>query len=362
VKANDELEEKEMLGVSALMMVGGACATAADADLIEFARAAHRASIQSIRQFSCRVECELTMHRTSTVNKWTAVYCRDGDRERAVQTDAKGAVRDFYSDSREFRILEHDKHKREAAGTIQSTTRQTLTECDAYASALLRLPLPNSIGAVPLDQLIEQATRVEDAERRRIDGREHIVLHIDSERPYTVAGKWKVTIYLDASVNYLVRRITLEHPTVLRDYHITEFEEIAPSIFFPATAVYEASQGGKVYGTRKTTFREMVVNQPLPRDALAFRFPLGLLISDQLRGTAYRVDEMGNRISDEQSIGQGGTVGPGSIAPSNNYPEAGVSTDAERRPWTYWLPYFFGTVFLLAAATWCYLRWRGQST
>jgi hypothetical protein len=350
---------------SCCLLVLGIVLSARDGDeLADFARAAHRASVDAIHQFSCRVECE-NWHqagnaKTIKTTKWTAQYWREGDKARAIQTDDKGAVRDLFGEGDRIKSLEYPKDRRTVAGGIFSITEQNITECDAFARALFRLPLPNSLSSLPLDQLLAQATRVYPAERSSVDGHEQVVLHFDSERPYAFNMKWKVTIYLDPTVNYLVRRFTCEHPAMFRDYKITAFEELAPSVYIPSAAVYEVTKGGKLTGRETTVFREIEINRPLPTTAFSFRFPRGLLISDGIRSANYRVDEMGNPISAQEPKPQGitlfGTNGPagdGDLAATR-------PSSHEPTPWTAWLPFVFGAIFLLAAMLWVSARWRAR--
>jgi hypothetical protein len=307
------------------------------------------------------VECQRTSG--SKLQTKTAKYWREGNKARAIETAADGTVRDLLADGGVLKILEFGENKQTVGGSIDNITKQDLTDCDAFAQALFRLPLPNTIASVPLDQLIEQATRVHEAERRSIDGREYIILHFDSERPYLIDLKWKVSIYLDASVNYLVRRATLEHKSettgdkLVRDYRIVDFQEVAPSIFFPVSAIADSSENGKLRGSQTTLFSSVVVNRPLPGDAFAFRFPHGLEIGDMIRGARYRVDAMGNRITEEIPFAKGLAPPPYGTAPPAPIAAGFPSTD-EPTPWTAWLPYFFGVLLIFSVAAWTYSRWR----
>jgi hypothetical protein len=272
--------------IFALLSVEGAKAD----ELTNYARTAHRSSVEAIRQFSCRVECQhWQASRGSTTLKRTGQYWRDGDRARAIETNASGEVRDLFLNGTVIKSLEHEKDRRMAAGGIHPLTKQNLTDCDAYAQALFRLPLPNTIISVPLDQLLNDATRLGRAEKRTIEGREQIVLHFESEKPYLIDLKWKVAVILDASVNHLVRRVTYEHTSekngakLVRDHRVVDFHEVAPSIFFPAKAVCEVAENGKLRTRQEVTFTDVVINRPLAPNTFAFRFPYGLLIGDSIR-------------------------------------------------------------------------------
>jgi hypothetical protein len=336
--------------------------------LLEFALSAHRSSVQSIRQLSCKVEWHYHGGYLDSVppNDYTRTgrYWRSGDKVRAIRDAVDGTTHDVFSDASVLKTLEVNKTKRTVGGSIAPSYSMDITQCDAYALGLFHVPLPNTIRSVPLDGLVRQVTVV-GTKRREIDGGEHVLLSFNSAggNPKGPNLKWKGVIYLDATVNYLVRRATLETDSekgkFLRDYRIADFKEVAPSVFFPTKAIYEVSVNGKVRVTATTTISELVANQPLPANVFAFRFIEGMVVSDSIRGASYMVDAEGNRISPETRYAQKVAFGPSVNLPAL---KEGLPTTDEPTSWTAWLPYLFGCVFVVAASFWVYSRWRARRT
>jgi hypothetical protein len=329
--------------------------------LSEFARSAHRSSVESIRQLSCKVEWHYHggYRDSAPPNDYTrtARYWRSGDKVRVIRDEVDGTTLDMFSDGTVLKTLEVNKNKRTAGGSIAPSNSMVMAEGDAYALALLHLPLPDTLRSVPLDQLLSQATNL-STKRRELDGHEHVVLSFNSSGDNS---KWKVVIYLDATINYLVRRATLEMDSakgkLRRDYRIVDFQEVAPSIFFPSRSVYEVSVNGKIKVTVTTGFTDLVVNRLLPPDVFIFRFINGLVVGDSVRGASYMVDAEGNRISPETPYAQKVAFGPSVNLPAL---KGGLPTTDEPTSWTAWLPYVCGCVFVVATSFWVYSRWRGR--
>jgi hypothetical protein len=316
-------------------------------ETLEFARCAHRANVLGLRQFTCKVECTLeTRARDGSLALYrkNATYWRDGERTRAVQTDSAGNTRDCFTHAGILRILDLAPDRRTATGSLTSIDKHDVTDCDAFAHALLCLPFPNRPASVSLEQLFDAAGPGLRCTQGNIARRDYVTLkfEVPANGPWDL--DWSVTIHLDPHANYLVSSVTLEHQhtansdEIVRKYSAQGFQEVSPAIYFPTSAIAESWVKGKLLTRRTTRFREITVNQPLPADAFAFSFPHGLMIGDQVRGVRYQVDHAGRQISQEEPIVQGlATVG---IAP------ALLPSAAEPTSWFECLPHAFGALFV----------------
>jgi len=332
-------------------------------DLLEFAIRAHEATVQLIHDFSCKVDLEIKNFRGSEVKtvKMSGRYWRSGNRVRAIEESPGRSTRDFFLDGSILRVLE--RRGQAVSGSIRDGTAQDMTLCDAYRGGLLRLQIPNGfLSSLPLRGFLAEASSAVKSERRKEEGRDTIVLRFTTDRPYTLRQSWDVELHLDAEANYLVRRAiyrTVEPKSGMkatRDFRVDSFSEVAPSIYFPASAIYDSRLGDETKASSTMRFLGVVVNKPLPADAFAFRFTGGVEVNDRIRNGRYRVDDLGNRTSAEEPLGRKVVPPPG----STTLPEPGMATQSEPTSWTAWLPLGFGLLFVVSAGCWIFSRWRAR--
>jgi hypothetical protein len=197
-------------------------------------------------------------------------------------------------------------------GTFVGASRQALgnkysPRCDPWSAGLLALNVPGSIEYVPLEELVARANKTSARRRTSKDGREQITLQLRFD-PGTERGaaSWTVDINLDPAVNYLVRSVVYlgtGQKTLLREWEVTGFKESAPGIYFPEGANAQAGPpGGPPFSKHTFVISEVVINKGIAKERFHLSFPDGIVLTDSIRGTSYRVDAGGRRISAESPL------------------------------------------------------------
>ncbi len=273
---------------------------------------AHRAVRSAIRTLSCKIDVTTSTvaqseNKTRVIHS-TADYVRSGDEVRVRARIGDREEDCHLSDSRVRAV----HHGRLANGTptvgagVLSATRAELTDCDVWTRALLLQNLPDTVEYYPFEELVQKSSRSTTVQVTR-DGRSMTVVRLRFSNTRPASTEWTVAVYLDPGTNYLVREMVYE--TVLksgriltRDYRVSEFTEPAPGLFFPARVECRSALAGKQWTTVATTFSEVRVNQPVPRDAFRLTFPDNVAVADNIRGEVYRVDTTGKQISPPEPL------------------------------------------------------------
>jgi hypothetical protein len=110
-------------------------------------------------------------------------------------------------------------------------------------------------------------------------------------------------ITLDPAVNYLVRRVEehnlkhvisipklVEHGVFVRE--VTQFREVDKGVFFPIETRERVirQSSNEVLSKARFVVTTIVVNQPLPKDALEFRFPNNAVVTKILDNNKSKVE------------------------------------------------------------------------
>jgi hypothetical protein len=229
---------------------------------------------------------------------------------------------------------------------------------------VLNVP-PRGIEDYPFEVFLSEATRIKKTERKTIDGKEVIVVAVIFAGNAARPGTWDVEVFFDPAVNYLVRKVVYTTPgpkgRIRQEQEVTQFKECAPGVFFPERAKgssglegTSANNDSALFNEFSVLFSDIHVNEPLPDDIVRFRYPDGIILSDAIRGTTYRVDSEGNRISDETPFGKIPPPPEGELAAS----PLGTETREEPWPTTWWiLPVSLG-LLIFGSALYLVRRWR----
>jgi hypothetical protein len=126
-----------------------------------------------------------------------------------------------------------------------------------------------------------------------------------------------------------------------------KFKECSPGVFFPEQEVGRSYNHGTEHTSSTTEVSDLRVNEPLPKDIFRLTYPRGVILSDTIRGTQYRVDSQGNMMSKETPMGREAPP------PDQTRTESEWATETQEEPrsavrWI--LPVSFGIVTVAGVA------------
>jgi hypothetical protein len=226
------------------------------------------------------------------------------------------------------------------------------------------LNVPETIEAIPFEQLVLQATGLSRAERRSIKGKEMLVAHLVFDRTKDQGGAWDVEIHFDPAVNYVVRKTIYTasgtNGRFIREDEVIQFKECAPGLFFPERLEGHSELNGKPDFNHTTVISDIRVNQPLPDDIFRLHYPEGVNLSDQIRNIRYRVDSEGHQTSAGTPL-QGRVVPPPPERQSDSS-GPGMETQEEPRSASRWVLPVSLVILAFAGIAVFVRRWRRIAT
>ena len=312
------------------------CSTveAGEQELLDASLAAHKATIQSITTFTCRVKIQ--HDPVPPTGYRTGEYWRSGSDFRCIEADASVKTDTIYQSA---------THK--SSSWIINGKQLTPTEGQMIAKVLPLRCDPWSLGLltfygatehrIPLDVLLSERHRVKTV--RRDNGK--IYLELTHKRA-------NLKIWFNPAVNYLVDKLiqtdaeeSSDSGTIATSI-VTQFVEPAPGIFFPAsieTEILDKSKTG-VTTKRTVTFSDVVINRPLQKNAFAFQFPPNIIVSDLVNRQMMVTDGQGNPTIPAKTA-SGGPLKMGSpeefpVSP-NEFDGDGKVTEEEPQRRTRWI-------------------------
>ncbi|MCI0457193.1 MAG: hypothetical protein L0Z62_09465 [Gemmataceae bacterium] len=321
----------------------------ADQELLELVRAGHRAALQSIRTFACRVA--LTETPAGDFAPPSGEYLRSADTIR-VRWRSYGILKD--SLRQDFRIKtvvggRAGDGRGNKSGIIARDAGQPLGECDVWPLGLLTFPDPEKTATVTFDEFLDRPHKLGEVTRRTESGRERISVAVAHELLHT-------EVWFDPAANYLVwKRVTTTPPRKAGqkagriEAEVIRFKEVARAIFFPECVEWRYYLEGRRILTQRVTLSGLRVNEALPPETFRLPFPRGAQVLNHIQGQEYRADEDGNPIGPTRPLAEVPPPPAGSVQREE--------TSEEPKPLTRWiLPVSLGTlglaVFLRLARKW----------
>lgn len=205
---------------------------------------------------------------------------------------------------------------------------------------------------VVFERLVEKASEVGDVYRLKTEHGDLLAVELTFE--YTVLNHTRTTVVeiaFDPKVNYLVRRAVYVTDGQLKKVYVVEqFKECSPGVFFPERVREATYLGRNQIGTALTEISRIRINYAVPDSIFRLKFPHGVYVSDSIRGTSYRVDREGNRISAETPLSKG--------PPPPAAAEIMLPTTEEPRPWYSYLVPASLAILVAAGIAAVVRRWR----
>jgi hypothetical protein len=324
-------------------------------ELLTFVQEAHKATYESIRTCSCKVEFSLTITNKSppVTQSCSSDFWGSSDVSRAKVSESGDQTDYLWKDSVRTTVTRTSVNGQAAASASRDAFDGTKrARCDPWCQGLLLLNVPGTIEYVPFGRLVERARSCDKADRKSIGGKPMILVRLSFDPVTKGEDEWDMEVYFDPSVNYLVRKAVYVNRRIRREDEVASFKECAPGVFFPEEIVGRSEYNGSQDTSCATHISNVKVNEPIAEDIFRLRFPNNIILTDGIIGGQYHVDAQGNRISEVKPLAQG----PG--APGL---EAGVipGIESESEPWpvSRWI-LLFSLLVLIAGGIGALVRWR----
>ncbi len=165
--------------------------------------------------------------------------------------------------------------------------------------------------------------------------------------------------WFDPKKNYLIRR-TQYHPNynkkIYFEREVEKFIEPKPGVWFPSQTISRQSRSGKMVIFGRTTFRNVVVNGPIPDSTFQLKFPVGTKVTDNRAGTYYVVGE------NEEPVGPViPKAVPRNLSPAEVQMPTGVSLPGQSEGTPTWVWAVVGASVLATSAIGYGLWWRRRA-
>jgi len=160
-------------------------------------------------------------------------------------------------------------------------------------------------------------------------------------------------------VNYLIRKVVRSRSggrfTDIEE--VTQFKNCGKGIFFPEKVSGRAGLRGEPFESQSETLLSAIeVNAKLPPEVFRLRYPDGIMLTDAVRGTMYKVNSDGQPLTAEKPLGSVPPPVPSQAAG----PESGAETSEEPSDISRWiLPISVGLI-VVAGALAAYRRWKSR--
>ncbi len=256
-----------------------------DDPLLEVVRLAHRASRQSIREFSCTcVMQEIKPNRTTFAND---KYFRKGN-VIAIKNGIEGkSTHDSLIRDGKCRIVGRDwKDGTISYHAILKTDVQYFSWGDVWRRMMIDHSDHDGRGC-NYDMVLDRIGPNARVSRERIDDRDCVLIEVEETQKSgreTVLKHWH-----DIGHQYWIRRMesyNAAEPQNRSVMVIEQFEELAPGIVFPTHCRTEIFRNNEVIKTYETSISNIQINQPIDEQIFTLpAIPKGTPFQDFIRGT-----------------------------------------------------------------------------
>ena len=295
------MDRRTLLARVALGLLLSVGAEARADELVELVKSGNSASLAAVVSLHARFE--MALHPNPAVlakipvasgRRIVGQYWRSGNKVRIRENETPYGPRDMLQDhDRQQTTVHMPKSKLQTIDTgIIAAEGAIYTPADVWELALCSLPGP----AVTFSHLLDTGGKIESAHLSHEPGGELAYLDVSLESPPKTL---RCEIWADPSKNYLVRRV-VSHVTMegaagkgRLEGEVTSFREVKPGVFFPESMELRIFHKGQEINRMVTRLTSIHINEPLPMSVFKMSFPPGTVVSDQVRGTTFRIDQEG---------------------------------------------------------------------
>jgi hypothetical protein len=270
-------------------------------DLSTIAANGNAASIQLIQSYYCRLKLTTSSNKRSPAIK-ICDYWRKGEEVR-IQERTGSLLADVLYEAGKVKVIPglagRTPSKAETGAIIGDKNRRCV-ETDAWELSLFNLPV--GVNAKPplsiysLHEAVQKGI-ARDSGWVNLDGQRLAHFAVDLPREDRAYEVW-----VNPAKNWLIQRCvhTYNAPkdniTFRIDYKVQSFREIEPSVFVPTRTSLAVHFQDKLAVESIAEMESIKVNASVPPAPPMPKLPAGTLVSDEIEGTVYEVNEFGRRI------------------------------------------------------------------
>lgn len=347
----------------ALLLLGFASSLSTGSDkeseLLELVSTAHRATRESIRTFHCRVNFEITatvgVPPAPIKQTCRSEYWHSESAVRVKVADGSQTIDYAWSDNIEKALVWRGK---DVAATRAAFPNRYTHRGDAWIRGLLVINQAGTGRYLLFEDLVAAADKVVSVQRRRLDDRELIAVKLRMPAKSEGSPPWELELHFDPSVNYLIRSVTRFRGRQQNDVEeVVSFKDLGGGLYFPERIVGRGPDGSPESVKSEGLLTEIQINKALPEGIFRLKYPEGILLTDSIRGTMYKVSSDGEPLSKEKPLG---TIPPPPPSTKDPDAESGTVSQEESSDSTRWIMPISVAMLAIGAACAAYRRWKSR--
>lgn len=258
--------------------------------LIDATLRANKAALEMRQSLECRIERACDKPKRSL---FRAQYWRKGQliRVREASDDLPVDSHGLYRDGVSLHVNKAPDAKTKQL--VDVAVRRA--GCDPYYAIDLPFAFNETFFHAgrrdnTLEQFVRAPNRTVKATEIREGPRYIVRLDVELAPSKSVSESGRYEIYVDPSVNYLVRKV-IWHMSAERgerfDREVLQYQEAAPGLFVPVKAVHTMRNRGKVEEEIRFSVSDVKVNHEIPASVFKLTIPTGARVFDEIRGVRY---------------------------------------------------------------------------
>ena len=302
-----------------------------ETELLNFVKAAHKASRELIHTSYCRVKFTITSRNSKgpVTHVCESEYWHSEAAIRVKAREDNEVVEYVWKDNVRKAIVTQDGTGRVAATQSAYPVRYN-HRGDAWLRGLLVVNLPGTARSFPFEGLVERAAKVLKVEKRTTGANDMIVVRL-SYAPEGDDSPWEEEIHFDSGVNYLIKKVIRSKGSYSDTEEVVQFKDCGGGVYFPERV--SGIRRGESQPSSEAVLSDIQVNRPVPQGMFHLRYPPGIYLTDTIKNASYRVDANGVPTSPEKPLGR--VPPPAPSVPAD--PDAGAETAVEPSPRPAWL-------------------------
>jgi hypothetical protein len=209
---------------------------------------------------------------------------------------------DIYSDGKVMKTL--NKAGANIGASISTVDKPSSSNGDAMSASLSNVFMPYTLCFMPFENF-SRIAKIQTCSVNKEKGIERRVITFEYQSPGEPKSIYRCTF--NSNMNNIIEKIEidLDSSGMKHIFQATKFNEVNSAIYFPSEMSRECYVKGKLKWNAKYTITQLRINAAVSQDAVNFKFPHGIEVFDTIKSSKYKVDQDGNRITEEKHMQSG---------------------------------------------------------